>query len=118
MENCVPMSPAVVVVGGKVFLFYSAVDSRISQVGCARLAGEPLHVEDQAYLVLARQFGTHPSVTCALKWGPHMYAYIQGEQEMWRAICGYGRRHDACAAAKRCAGHPSGSAQLGSLRSS
>lgn len=86
-QHCVLMSPAAAVVGGNIFLFYSAFDSRVSQVGCATLGGEPLHVEDQVYLTPARRFATRPSVTCALQWGPHMYAYIHAERETWRAIC-------------------------------
>lgn len=86
-ENSVPISPATAVVGGNIFLFYSAVDSDLSQIGCARLAGEPLTVEDQAFVTPTHQFGTRASITCALQWGPHMYAYIHAEQETWRAIC-------------------------------
>ncbi len=82
-QHCVLMRPAAAVVGGKIFLFYSAFDSRVSQVGCATLGGEPLHVEDQVYLTPARRFATRPSVTCALQWGQHMYAYIHAERETW-----------------------------------
>lgn len=86
-ENRAPMSPVAAVVGGKIFLFYSAVDPHVSQICCARLAGEPLTVEDQAFVTPVRQFGTRASVTCAFQWGPYLYAYIRAGQETWRAIC-------------------------------
>lgn len=87
MENSVPMSPAAVVVGDSILLFYSAVGSHVSQICCARLAGEPLTVEDQAFVTPASQFATRASVTCAFQWGPYIYAYIRAGQETWRAIC-------------------------------
>ena len=80
------MSPAAAVVGGDIFLFYSAFDSRVSQVGCATFGGEPLRVEDQVYLTPARRFATRPSVTCALQWGPHMYAYIMRSENVPRDL--------------------------------
>lgn len=86
-QHCKIMSPVAFVTGGYIMLLYSTVGSGASQIGCIRLAGESLTVEDQAFLTPPRQFVTSASVTCALQWGPHIYAYIRAGQETWRAVC-------------------------------
>lgn len=86
-ENCTAVSPAALVVAGRVLLFYSVRTSRDSQIACARLGGEPLSVESKSFVAGSARFGKRAQVTCALQWGPRILAYIGATSETWRLDC-------------------------------
>ena len=84
--DCATVVPSALVASGNILLFYSALGSRSSQIGCARVVGETLRVEDNAFIGAPRSLKS-VSVTCALQWGTHIYAYARGQAETCRITC-------------------------------